>query len=107
MNGGADIPRIEMRDVKKAFGAKRVLEGVDLKVAKGEHDQAPTATALPSASSFELFARQKLCSTFSPFWEKMALEAETVGLELPRSMKSSRPRTAGGLWLPFSRLESS
>jgi len=36
MTEAAQIPRIEMRGVKKAFGSKRVLEGVDLSVAKGE-----------------------------------------------------------------------
>ena len=29
-------PKIEMAGVKKAFGAKKVLRGVDLKVNKGE-----------------------------------------------------------------------
>jgi len=32
----ADQPKIEMRDVHKAFGSKRVLNGVDLTVGRGE-----------------------------------------------------------------------
>ncbi|MBY0511925.1 MAG: ATP-binding cassette domain-containing protein [Rhodospirillaceae bacterium] len=30
------IPQIRLRDVKKSFGAKRVLAGIDLDIAKGE-----------------------------------------------------------------------
>ncbi len=31
-----DVPKIRLRDVRKSFGAKRVLDGVNLDIAKGE-----------------------------------------------------------------------
>jgi phospholipid/cholesterol/gamma-HCH transport system ATP-binding protein len=36
MSTDATQPKIEMKDVRKSFGAKNVLRGVDLTVAKGE-----------------------------------------------------------------------
>ena len=30
------VPKISLKDVKKSFGAKRVLDGVTLDIAKGE-----------------------------------------------------------------------
>jgi phospholipid/cholesterol/gamma-HCH transport system ATP-binding protein len=36
MNGAGNTPKIELRDVKKRFGAKVVLDGVDLSIGRGE-----------------------------------------------------------------------
>jgi len=36
MNISSDIPKIELQDVKKTFGKKVVLDGINLTIAKGE-----------------------------------------------------------------------